>query len=111
MTKTSPHDQLIRYRLNRAEEAYQDACSLANGARWNSCINRLYYSCFYAVTAVLAYDNLSSPKHTGVRSLFNKNYIRSEIISKDFGGHWCSLIKGEKRYGVRLRGNREIIKT
>ena len=25
--------------------------------------------------------------------------------------HWCSLIKGEKRYGVRLRGNREIIKT
>jgi hypothetical protein len=26
-------------------------------------------------------------------------------------GHWCSLIKGEKRYGVRLRGNGEIIKT
>ena len=25
--------------------------------------------------------------------------------------HWCSLIKGEKSYGVRLRGNREIIKT
>jgi hypothetical protein len=25
--------------------------------------------------------------------------------------HWCSLIKGEKRYGVRLRGNGEIIKT
>ena len=23
MSKTSPHDQLIRYRLNRAEEAYQ----------------------------------------------------------------------------------------
>jgi hypothetical protein len=26
-------------------------------------------------------------------------------------GHWCSLIKGEKSYGVRFRGNREIIKT
>ena len=23
MSKTPPHDQLIRYRLNRAEEAYQ----------------------------------------------------------------------------------------
>jgi hypothetical protein len=33
MSKNSPHDQLIRYRLNRAEEAYQDACSLADGAR------------------------------------------------------------------------------
>jgi hypothetical protein len=28
MSKTSPHDQLIRYRLNRAEEAYQDALLL-----------------------------------------------------------------------------------
>jgi hypothetical protein len=28
-----------------------------------------------------------------------------------FQRHWCSLIKGEKRYGVRLRGNGEIIKT
>ena len=34
-----------------------------------------------------------------------KNRESSEIR------HWCSLIKGEKRYGVRLRGNREIIKT
>lgn len=28
MSETSPHDQLIRYRLNRAEEAYQDALLL-----------------------------------------------------------------------------------
>jgi hypothetical protein len=34
MSKTPPHDQLIRYRLNRAEEAYQNACSLADGARY-----------------------------------------------------------------------------
>lgn len=74
------NDKLIQYRLNRAEEAYQDACSLAANARWNSSINRLYYSCFYAVTALLAHANLSSPKHTGIRSLFNKNYIRSGII-------------------------------
>jgi len=31
--------------------------------------------------------------------------------SEQATGHWCSLIKGEKRYGVRLRGNGEIIKT
>jgi uncharacterized protein (UPF0332 family) len=76
-------DRLIRYRLDRAEEAYRDALSLANGKSWNGCINRLYYSCFYAVTALLAKDNLSSPKHTGVRGLFNKNYVRVGIISKE----------------------------
>lgn len=39
-------DRLLRYRLERAEEAYQDALSLANGKHWNGCINRLYYRCF-----------------------------------------------------------------
>jgi uncharacterized protein (UPF0332 family) len=83
MSRSPELDRLIRYRLDRAEEAYRDAISLAKGKSWNGCINRLYYSCFYAVTALLAKDNLSSPKHTGVRSLFNKNYVRVGIISKD----------------------------
>lgn len=85
--------QLVEYRLNRAEETYQDACSLANNQRWNSCVNRLYYSCFYAVTALLLCDNLSSPKHTGVRSLFNKNYVRTAIISKDLGSVFNELFE------------------
>jgi uncharacterized protein (UPF0332 family) len=93
MNETNPHDKLIQYRLNRAEEAYQDACSLAANARWNSSINRLYYSCFYSVTALLASANLSSPKHTGIRSLFNKNYIRSGIISKDLAAVYNELFE------------------
>jgi uncharacterized protein (UPF0332 family) len=86
-------DRLLRYRLDRAAEAYQDARSLADGKRWNSCINRLYYSCFYAVSALLAKDNLSSPKHTGVRSLFNKNYVRTGIISKDLAAVFNELFE------------------
>jgi len=81
MSKNSPHDQLIRYRLNRAEEAYQDSCSLAYGARWNSCINRLYYSCFYAVTALLAYDNLSKDFGAVYNELFE---YRLEADYTDF---------------------------
>jgi len=41
------------------------------------------------------------------------NQFSLEQAMRDLGnsGHWCSLIKGEKSYGVRLRGNGEIIKT
>ena len=93
MSETNPHQKLVQYRLDRAEEAYQDACSLSAGKRWNSCVNRLYYSCFYAVTALLARDNLSSPKHTGIRSLFNKNYIRNAVISKDLAAVYNELFE------------------
>ena len=76
-------NEAVQYRLERAEEAYHDALTLADSGGWNSCVNRLYYSCFYAVSALLLRDNLSSPKHTGVRGIFNKDYVRTGIISKD----------------------------
>lgn len=52
---------LINYRIERALEVLKDARTLANAGGWNSCINRLYYSCFYAITALLLRKGLSSP--------------------------------------------------
>ncbi|OKH18767.1 HEPN domain-containing protein [[Limnothrix rosea] IAM M-220] len=85
--------EIIQYRLDRAEETYQAAQFLATIKNWNSCINRLYYSCFYAVSALLLKDSLSSPKHTGVRSLFNKNYVKTGIISKDLARLYNDLFE------------------
>ena len=42
-------DTLIHYRLERAQESLDEARLLADAGRWNTCVNRLYYSCFYAV--------------------------------------------------------------
>ena len=86
-------NEVIKYRINRAEEAYQSAKTLAKAGNWNSCINRLYYSCFYAVSALLLKDQLSSPKHTGIRSLFNINYVKTGIISKDFARLYNDLFE------------------
>ena len=62
---------LVLYRMERAHETLEDARILANAGRWNACVNRLYYACFYAVSALLVGDGLSSSKHAGVRSLFH----------------------------------------
>lgn len=46
-------NDLIIYRLQRANETYEDAQILAENGRWNSSINRLYYSAYYALMALL----------------------------------------------------------
>jgi len=69
---------LVEYRINRAIETLEDAKILAESKRWNSCVNRLYYASFYAIVALLIKDGKSSSKHTGIRSIFNKDYIKSE---------------------------------
>ena len=39
-------DDLIRYRLSRAKDTLDDARILAEREKWNSSINRLYYSAY-----------------------------------------------------------------
>jgi uncharacterized protein (UPF0332 family) len=44
---------LINYRLLRARDTFEDAMILSERNKWNSTINRLYYSAYYAVMALL----------------------------------------------------------
>jgi uncharacterized protein (UPF0332 family) len=75
-------EDLVGHRITRAHQTLEDARVLAKAGRWNACVNRLYYACFYAVSALLIMDGLSSSKHAGVRSLFNKQYVKTGKIPK-----------------------------
>ena len=50
-----------------------------------SVINRLYYAMFYAVLALLVYEQFASSKHRGVISFFNKKFIKDGIFPKEMG--------------------------
>lgn len=75
-------EDLVRYRLSRARQALQDARVMADTDSWNSCVNRLYYACFYAVPALLHQRGLSSSKHSGIRSFFNQHLVKTGEVSK-----------------------------
>jgi uncharacterized protein (UPF0332 family) len=90
---TPSRDDLVRYRLRRAREAIEDAHILAAASRWNPCVNRLYYACFYAVSALLIQQDLSSSKHTGVRSLFNRHYVRTGKVSRELAQIYNDLFE------------------
>jgi uncharacterized protein (UPF0332 family) len=80
---TAANRELVAYRLQRARETLDDARILADAGRWNACVNRLYYACFYAVSALLTQEGLSSARHTGVRSLFNQHFVKTGRIDKE----------------------------
>ena len=84
---------LVSYRMTRANETMEDARILAKAGRWNACVNRLYYACFYAVSALLIRRGLSSSKHTGVRSLFNRHYVKTGKVPKDLARIYNDLFE------------------
>ena len=69
---TYQKDDLVRYRLKKSDLTFKEARSLAKSGFWNGAANRLYYSCFYSVIALLAKNEIPSHTHNGVRTEFFK---------------------------------------
>ena len=87
---------LIKYRTQRAEETYEEALFMKKEKHWNACANRLYYACFYAVSALLIKYGLSSSKHSGIKSLFNQHIIKKQILSKERGKLYNQLFEARQ---------------
>jgi len=77
--------ELITYRLERAKESYEDGKLLVSKSRWNSAANRLYYACFYIVSAYLAKRDIRATTHSGLKIAFNKELVKTGKVSKEDG--------------------------
>jgi len=90
---------LVIYRLNRSDESLEEALILLKSDHVNTFVNRLYYACFYAVTALLLSKGLSSSKHSGVRALFHQNFVKNELINREMGKYY------DKLFDTRQKGD------
>ena len=90
---------LVIYRLNRSDESLEEALILLKKDHVNTFVNRLYYACFYAVTALLLSKGLSSSKHSGVRALFHQNFVKNELITREMGKFY------DKLFDTRQKGD------
>ncbi len=75
---------LIKYRLDQAETALEDARFLLSGGRSpQGIINRAYYAMFYAALALLQKIGMVPSKHTGVISLFDTEFVLKGIFPQE----------------------------
>jgi len=102
---------LIRYRIDRSKEALSAAKLMYENGHYNDAVNRLYYSCFYAVIALLATEGIYPSKHTAVRSFLNKSWIKTGKLSKEVGRLYNSLFDRREKgdYGDYFRFDKEDV--
>jgi len=90
---------LVAYRLEKGKETFAEIPILIENNLWRNAANRLYYACFYAVSALLMKDGYQANSHNGVKSVLSSRY--ENIIDK------CLI----KTYGIlfnmRQRGDYE----
>lgn len=76
---------LSRYRLEKAGEMYAAALRDLREQDYASANNRAYYCIFHAMRAVLALDGEDYKKHSAVIARFTLNYLKTDILSREFG--------------------------
>ncbi len=107
---------LIKYRLEQADETIQDVQLLIENNRLRSAVNRIYYGMFYALLALgLAYQ-FETSKHAQLIGWFNKNFINEGLIDSKYGkiinkafnrrtkGDYDTYIEFEKEIVVEMFG-------
>lgn len=95
MTDFTP-ENYIKYRIDRANETIEEVRVHIDNKFWNTAINRMYYACFYAVSALLAKDKIDVSSPSGVRQKFGENFVKTGLIDRDLAKHFTELF--EKRH-------------
>ncbi len=84
-------NDLIEYRMNRSFETLREAKAMIDNEFWNASVNRIYYSCFYAVSALLLKKNVDTSSHKGIRQMFGLHFVQCGLVDREDGRFFADL--------------------
>lgn len=61
-------------------------------------MNRIYYSMFYAVQALLILKENAFSKHGQVKGFFNKEFIKTGVFPKEFGKLFNTVFEYRQKF-------------
>lgn len=88
---------VIRYWTEKAEDSLEAAADELNAGRLSFSVNRIYYACFYIVSAVLFQENLRFKKHSGVRAAFHQHFVKQGLINLGYGQFYDEIFEARQR--------------
>lgn len=77
--------EIVLYRIEKAETTYHEAQETIKLGFIGSAANRLYYAAYYAVSALLIANGITTKTHNGVRQMLGLHFINTKLLDKKFG--------------------------
>jgi len=96
--KSKHIEALISYRIERSRESIRAAEIMLENEMLTISMNRVYYSMFYAVQALLALYKVSFTKHGQVKGYFNRELIKTGIFSVDMGKLYNKVFEYRQKF-------------
>jgi uncharacterized protein (UPF0332 family) len=84
MNEKEARQAIIKLWLEKSQDALVSAELELNQGHLAFAVNRLYYACFYAATAVLLRDGKQFSKHSAVKAEFARTYIKTGKVDAEW---------------------------
>ena len=96
---------LIELKIERANETIKEVPYLIQQGFYRNAANRLYYSCYYVVSALLLQQGYEARTHNGIITLFSLKFVKTGIVGNEEGKLYRSLFE------LRQTGDYDEMKT
>jgi uncharacterized protein (UPF0332 family) len=87
---------IVSYRLDNAHNTLNEIPIHIEHELWNTAINRLYYACFYAVTALLVSVGIETQSHSGVRRMLALHFTREGKLPVKWNKFYTDLFESRQ---------------
>jgi len=84
---------LVANKVRRSQETWVETKGIMESKYWYAAANRMYYACFYMVSALLLKDGFVSHTHNGAISLFGLHFVKTGIVSSELGKFYSQLFE------------------
>lgn len=104
---------LIGCLLEKADLALSAAQREFNAGDYGLAMNRVYYACFYAASAVLTHENLQYARHSGVRAALHQHLVKAGRLTAELGRFYNDAFddRQEADYDVIVEFDSETVRS
>jgi len=78
-------EAVVNIRLQQAKETYAEVSTQIEHGFWRTAVNRLYYACYYATTALMIKNGHQAHTHSGLIGLLGIHFVKTNIMSDEMG--------------------------
>ena len=82
---------LVNLELEKADNTFKQVAVLQREGYWDTMANRLYYSMFHAVSALLINDKREVGSHKGAAIRFHQYYVKTGLFTEAEGSLYSQM--------------------
>lgn len=97
MNKKDSLKEIVHYWIEKAVDSLASSEDELKARRFSFAVNRIYYACFYAASAILLQKKLRFQKHSGVRAALHQHLVKPGLISKEYGKFYDEIFEARQR--------------